>query len=65
MSAAPIDRQCAQFRLNQLCDFMDRIAERCGWEKLEFQCSEMERLNRDRYRAYLKEANELEVALGV
>jgi hypothetical protein len=65
MSAVPIDRECAQFRLNQLCDYMERLADRCGWDKLETQCSEIERLNRDRYKAYLAEADQLDAALGV
>jgi hypothetical protein len=51
--------------LAHLCELMDRLADRCAFEKHAFQRSYTEQMNWDLHQRYLARAGEIEVELGL
>lgn len=54
-----------QHELDHLCELLERVANRCAWDKHDHECTYTERLNREMYRKWLDRCSELEVALGL
>jgi hypothetical protein len=52
-------------RLKVLCKTMDRIADKCSWNKLPSQCNFKEELFRKKYKMLVKEACAIEIELGL
>lgn len=51
--------------LAHLCELMDAIADRCAFDKYEFQRTTIEQSNWEMHQRWLKRAGEIEVELGL
>lgn len=54
-----------QDELTHLCELLDKISERCAWDKQEFECTYTQTTSRKTYKMWLARCGQLEVALGL